>query len=131
VVTFEKVSELSQESISRLGNCEPEHSTQDIQDFVRKKQKRPSSDFLHSNNFNSSLKVASNMPLGQKPLFFPRSEGSSRPTVHWAKTSLHWSSWILLAWNQQLKKYRQQRQLPHIYIWLKELINTVKGIWWA
>ena len=31
---------------------------------------------LHRNNFNSSLKVATNMPLGPEPLILPRSEGS-------------------------------------------------------
>ena len=31
---------------------------------------------LHTNNFNSSLKVATNMPLGPEPLILPRSEGS-------------------------------------------------------
>merc|ERR1719509_136163 len=30
----------------------------------------------HTNNFNSSLKVATNMPLGPEPLILPRSEGS-------------------------------------------------------
>merc|ERR1712083_582402 len=34
------------------------------------------SSVLHTNNFNSSLKVATNMPLGPEPLFLPRSEGS-------------------------------------------------------
>ena len=31
---------------------------------------------FHTNNFNSSLKVATNMPLGPEPLILPRSEGS-------------------------------------------------------
>ena len=31
---------------------------------------------LHTNNFNSTLQVAPNMPLGPKPLILPRSEGS-------------------------------------------------------
>jgi hypothetical protein len=31
---------------------------------------------LHTNNFNSSLKVTTNMPLGPEPLILPRSEGS-------------------------------------------------------
>jgi len=33
-------------------------------------------DPFHTNNFNSSLKVATNMPLGPEPLILPRSEGS-------------------------------------------------------
>merc|ERR1740129_963100 len=33
-------------------------------------------DYSHTNNFNSSLKVATNMPLGPEPLILPRSEGS-------------------------------------------------------
>merc|ERR1740129_525879 len=33
-------------------------------------------DAIHTNNFNSSLKVATNMPLGPKPLILSRSEGS-------------------------------------------------------
>ena len=33
-------------------------------------------DQFHRNNFNSSLKVTTNMPLGQEPLILPRSEGS-------------------------------------------------------
>ena len=31
---------------------------------------------LHSNNFNESLKVPPNMPVGPKPLILPQSEGS-------------------------------------------------------
>merc|ERR550534_3612854 len=32
--------------------------------------------YIHFNNFNPSLKVAPNMPLGPEPLILPRSEGS-------------------------------------------------------
>merc|ERR1740129_1633170 len=34
------------------------------------------SDASHTNNFNSSLKVATNMPLGPEPLILSSSEGS-------------------------------------------------------
>merc|ERR1740129_2089883 len=33
-------------------------------------------DSIHTNNFNSSLKVTTNMPFGPEPLILPRSEGS-------------------------------------------------------
>ena len=46
------------------------------------------SGYLHSNIFNSSLKVAPNMPLGPEPLILLRSEGSYHARIHQAFSAM-------------------------------------------
>ena len=40
--------------------------------------------YLHTNNFNASLNVAANMPIGPEPLILPRSGGSYRARLQQA-----------------------------------------------
>ena len=51
-------------------------------------------DFLHNNNSNASLHVASNMPIGPEPLILPRSVGSYGIRSYKARRKLRWQKRI-------------------------------------